>query len=92
MNRTTWSYKAKDGSKQVAGFVKHFEDLVVVTVKVSGIRDSKWGQLLPGKVQINFYHKIMLSCMYYLDTQTCFNEPHLNVMNISLAVNWQTNV
>ncbi|KAI0228585.1 Lysosomal protective protein [Lamellibrachia satsuma] len=36
MNRTTWSYKAKDGSKQVAGFVKHFEDLVVVTVKGSG--------------------------------------------------------
>ncbi|KAK2167443.1 hypothetical protein NP493_1277g00003 [Ridgeia piscesae] len=36
MNRTMWHYKAKDGSKQVAGFVKHFQNLSVVTVKGSG--------------------------------------------------------
>jgi len=45
MNRTMWHYKAKDGSKQVAGFVKHFQNLSVVTVKVCNVSITlnKWG-------------------------------------------------
>ena len=31
----SWDYKAKDGSTQVAGFVRQFENLTFLTVKVS---------------------------------------------------------
>ena len=61
----SWDYKEKDGSTQVAGFVRQFENLTFLTVKVSpnAIVQTKISKLMilrslskQNCLEINFTH------------------------------------